>query len=271
MKAVASVPRIGGGADLYAGGNFDQTGTTPRSSICRWNGTSWDDLGGGLGGPRFPFSGYGPPIYCNFVTALDVVPRRGGGADLVVGGCFDSAGGMPVLRIARWDGNAWHPMGSGLGRRSEGIFAAPVALTHMPNMLAGWDVFAGGGFVTAGGNPAKRIARWDGAQWHHVDGGLDGEVADLLVVPGTNGRSELYAAGDFVQAGSVISCRIAIANCPTPMCKTDINGDMQVDFFDYVAFLSAFAEQADIADFNEDFTVDFFDYLDFAAGFSQGC
>lgn len=273
VTSLASVPLSGGGAELYAAGTFDRSGTASRSSICRWNGTSWDDLGGGLGGVRWPFasSAQGPPVYANFVRALETVPRSGGGADLIVAGIFNSAGGMPVRRIARWDGAAWNAMGLGLGPASSDIFQSPLALAHMPNMQGGWDVFAAGLFTTADGLPAKRIARWDGAQWHDVDGGFDAEVHDLLVLPRPNGRSELLAAGDFVQAGAAVSCRIAAAICPTPICKADLNGDFAVDFFDYLEFLDAFTEGSQVADFNDDADIDFFDYLDFVSSLSLGC
>lgn len=272
VSALASVPRLGGGADLYAGGFFDRSGSTARSSVCRWNGASWDDLGNGLGGGRFPIPfSTTQTVTINPVNAMDVVPRSGGGADLVVAGGFNSAGGIPARRIAKWDGASWSPMGLGLGPLSQDLFQMPYALAHMPNMQGGWDIFAAGMFTSADGLPVKQIARWDGAQWHDVDGGMDHEISHLLVVPGANGRSELYASGAFAQAGNAVSGRIAIANCPTPMCKTDMNGDRQVDFFDYLMFLAAFSENSDAADFNEDANIDFFDYLDFVAGLSLGC
>ena len=54
-------------------------------------------------------------------------------------------------------------------------------------------------------------------------------------------------------------------------CPSDFNSDGTVDFFDYLDFVSAFANNEIAADFNDDGTVDFFDYLDFVAAFSTGC
>jgi T5SS/PEP-CTERM-associated repeat protein len=54
-------------------------------------------------------------------------------------------------------------------------------------------------------------------------------------------------------------------------CTADVNHDGQVDFFDYLDFAQAFADEDPSADFNEDGQVDFFDYLDFAAAFAAGC
>ena len=54
-------------------------------------------------------------------------------------------------------------------------------------------------------------------------------------------------------------------------CGADFNADGQIDFFDYLDFVDAFAIAADEADFNGDGVVDFFDYLDFVDAFSIGC
>lgn len=56
-----------------------------------------------------------------------------------------------------------------------------------------------------------------------------------------------------------------------PGCNADFNADGVVDFFDYLDFVSVFADGSAGADFNADTVVDFFDYLDFVAAFSAGC
>ncbi|MDX2148712.1 MAG: hypothetical protein SFZ23_14460 [Planctomycetota bacterium] len=50
-------------------------------------------------------------------------------------------------------------------------------------------------------------------------------------------------------------------------CSADFNGDGQVDFFDFLDFGAAFANEDITADFNSDGQVDFFDYLDFSQAF----
>ena len=47
-----------------------------------------------------------------FVRAM-VVFDDGDGPALYAAGSFDSAGGQPVGRIARWDGTRWSPLGAG--------------------------------------------------------------------------------------------------------------------------------------------------------------
>lgn len=56
-----------------------------------------------------------------------------------------------------------------------------------------------------------------------------------------------------------------------PGCPADFNRDGQVDFFDYLDFADAFANETRQADFNRDGQVDFFDYLDFVSAFAGEC
>ncbi len=54
-------------------------------------------------------------------------------------------------------------------------------------------------------------------------------------------------------------------------CQADFNNDAIVDFFDYLDFISEWAQAGPAADFNADAVIDLFDYLDFVASFSEGC
>jgi hypothetical protein len=45
--------------------------------------------------------------------------------------------------------------------------------------VSGSDVYVGGVFTDAGGNPnADRIARWDGSAWQALGGGLNNAVLE---------------------------------------------------------------------------------------------
>ncbi len=55
------------------------------------------------------------------------------------------------------------------------------------------------------------------------------------------------------------------------ICAADFNCDRVLDFFDYLDFVGAFADNEQAADFNADDVIDFFDYLDFVDAFSHGC
>jgi hypothetical protein len=54
-------------------------------------------------------------------------------------------------------------------------------------------------------------------------------------------------------------------------CPADFNDNGQVDFFDYLDFVQAFADEDPRADINGNGTIDFFDYLDFVEAFDSGC
>ena len=41
--------------------------------------------------------------------------------------------------------------------------------------MSGTNLYAGGGFTTAGGVPANYIAKWDGSAWSALGSGMDGD------------------------------------------------------------------------------------------------
>jgi trimeric autotransporter adhesin len=107
------------------------------------------------------------------------------GSDVYAGGDFTSAGGVRVNGVARWDGTAWHALGTGV----EGVVTAIVA--------SGADLFVAGTFFRAGAVPARGIARWDGTAWHAltdngVTANIQGTISSLAVI-GDN----LYVGGSY--------------------------------------------------------------------------
>ena len=68
----------------------------------------------------------------------------------------------------------------------------------------------GGVFTTAGGFPVNYLARWDGAAWHDMEGGVHVQDANLNgVLALALWSGQLYVGGYFYQAGSVPSANIA--------------------------------------------------------------
>lgn len=68
---------------------------------------------------------------------------------------------------------------------------------------AGRQVYAAGGFTTAGGTPAVGIARWNGKSWSTMGDGLglsNGGVWGMASFDDGSGVA-LYAGGDFVSSG----------------------------------------------------------------------
>jgi len=97
-------------------------------------------------------------------------------SDLVIGGKFTIVNDIKATKIARFDGEYWHPLGSGIGEE-DGPWAEEV------NCLAEFQgrLIAGGNFSLAGGQPASNIAQWDGVEWSAVGEGLAGVLRGICV------------------------------------------------------------------------------------------
>src|SRR5690606_37355971 len=123
------------------------------------------------------------------------------GSDLVVGGNFTTAGGQPAQLVARWDGAAWSPLGSGLG--GEGNPSVRALAVHEGALIVG------GNFAFAGATGVQNVARWDGAAWSALAGsageGVSSGVSSLASFDG-----DLVVAGrGFAFAGGVVARSIA--------------------------------------------------------------
>ena len=138
---------------------------------------------------------------------LDVVCLYHNG-EIYAGGNFTTMGGVSADRIARYDGATWWPLGAGIGATT---FTFPEA-----RVIASFngDLYAGGFFTSAGGQPASYIARWDSASgsWSEVAGGTNGEVFSLAVFDdGSGAGPALYVGGTFTAVGDppIVANRIA--------------------------------------------------------------
>jgi len=129
----------------------------------------------------------------------------GSGESLFATGRFTSAGQDSAARIARWDGSAWHALGTGLDDTGLAL------CVHDDG--AGPALYAGGQFETAGGVTTNGVARWDGSSWSAVGGGitLGGEdigVVTLVSHPTPQGNL-LIAGGRFDSAGGLPASNVA--------------------------------------------------------------
>lgn len=196
---------------LYVGGSLQLVGNKPVNGIAYWDGTGWNDMGGGL--TSIYGTGYASSIAigtsgvyvggsfnsaggqaANNIAWWDGTswhPLANGingwistiavsGNDVYVGGYFDNIDGQPIYNIARWDGQNWYPLGGGTDARVASI------------AIQGNDVFVGGAFDHAGGQEISGVARWDGTNWYPVGNGLDAYIYAIKIAP-----EGLYAAGDF--------------------------------------------------------------------------
>jgi trimeric autotransporter adhesin len=69
---------------LVVGGSFNKAGAINVNNIARWDGTQWNNLGGGI---------EGGDVYCTFIYSSD---------RLLVGGWFNQAGSRASQNLAAW-------------------------------------------------------------------------------------------------------------------------------------------------------------------------
>lgn len=129
-----------GDGNLYMGGEFpelwdgDAAAPDPNMAyIAKYDGSNWTPLGTGLN---------------EYVRAIHEY-----NGDLVAGGYFTNAGGVPANKIARWDGTNWNAMG--LGFDASGIDEYVKSATVWNGIF-----FAGGAYTQAEGNPMNYISQW---------------------------------------------------------------------------------------------------------------
>ncbi len=159
---------------LFIGGTFLNHGDANGNCITSWNGTAYASLGTG--------------IQALSVRSVDALVY-GGYGNLYVGGWFDTAGGVAnTENIAKWDGSAFSPLGTGI---NGGVVALALAANGV--------LWAGGQFTLAGGVSANYIAQWNGTSWSPLGSGVNASVWALATGP----NNELYIGGAFTIAGGI--------------------------------------------------------------------
>lgn len=230
-----AVLNVGAGQSVYAGGEFPDAGGLPVNNIARWNGVTWSPLAGGttIGTQVYTLAGYddggGLDLYIggSFTTPASYIAHWQSGSwqavgtgtngsvlDLAIfdgklfaGGTFSQAGGNSANRVAQWDGSNW----SGLGIPFNGLNSTASSLVGTDATSAvGPALYVGGNFSTAGGQPASRIAKWNGVSWSALGSGINigGRVLAMAVFDDGSGDA-LYAAGDIASAGGESVSNIA--------------------------------------------------------------
>ncbi len=186
----------GTGAAIYAGGISSDPQGGGRPIVAKWSGGAWTVIGL-----------LSNPTPNSPVTALAVFDD-GSGAALYASGGFDTAYGLRVNSIARWDGTSWQPLAGPHG----------VGLDEPAFALEVWDdgggeaLFVGGWFAVAGGVEVNGVAKWDGTEWEALSGpagvGTDGVVRAFEVWDDGTGPA-LFAGGTFNDAGGIFTNHIA--------------------------------------------------------------
>jgi hypothetical protein len=167
----------------------------------------WHSLGGGVH---------------NIVRALCTFDADGPGPGnpvLVAGGDFLEADGRTVNFVAQWNGAAWSALGSGFDMTVQAL----AVYDADGNGPALGELYAGGSFRNSGPVETLAIARWDGAAWQDVGGGLSGggsqfdaTAANALEIHDPDGAGPgapvLAAGGTFNFAGGGAAGSIATWN-----------------------------------------------------------
>jgi hypothetical protein len=169
------------GTGFYVGGDFTTVSGVSSPGIAKWNGTTWEAVGGGVDGT---------------VSAIVI-----SGTNVYVGGSFDQAGQVSALNVAAWNGTAWTALAGGI---DDDVNEAQI------NAMAasGSKLYVGGQFDLADGNSATNIACWNGTAWSALNDGINYDTSDTndtttasvnaLAYNGTN----LYVGGTFNLAGT---------------------------------------------------------------------
>jgi hypothetical protein len=170
--------------NLYISGGFDSIGGVAVHGLTRWNGGVFSTLGRGL-----DTGGAG-----QYITAMTTDPM----GRLIVGGGFaPNRSSRPARRIARWDGQAWSPLGTGFPE--DNLVYALIADSQ-------GNVVAGGRLDSAGGVPVKNLARWNGVKWSDIGGGVSPYPDDnwgFIYTMALDANGNLVVGGWFGFAGGV--------------------------------------------------------------------
>jgi hypothetical protein len=208
-------------ATLIAAGNIDWTGYEKVASVVRWTGERWESLGSGLGrtgevmslleanGGLLAILSSGDMYFWDGATwtlrgripfhPTAVVIHAG---FLYAAGLHSESNTM-IPDIARWDGIAWRPLGSGVSYE---------VLTLWPS---GGSLYVGGSFNRAGPYSSVAVARWDGlgvaaAFRRDVPGEprtpLSRRAELTLMGPGANGTVRVH----YALASDAVPVRLAI-------------------------------------------------------------
>jgi hypothetical protein len=166
---------------IFAGGT-NSWGMSNAPGTAIWDGNEWSTLGTAL-----KIASYSRNLHIR----ASVCDNEG---NLYVGGKFDSVGGSYAPNIAKWNGEEWDPVGTGV--KGE-IFALAVNIDG--------TLYVAGQIDSAGGRPVNHIAQWDGTSWDTLASGINGEVNALAC----DDSGYCYAGGYFTQAGDTKASNIA--------------------------------------------------------------
>lgn len=178
------------GKDVYIGGTFQNAGGKLVNNIARWDGTQWNDLGGGVQNNGQTASA---KIYC-----IKKMPD----GRIIVGGAFTKSGNISTRGLAVWNGTSWGLLGT--------IDSMDQVSAIRDIEFDGKDVYIGGYIKTIEGKYVRNIARWDGLQWNEVSGGVSHALSSGMVLVMKKYGNKLYVGGSFNVAGQTEAKNVAV-------------------------------------------------------------
>jgi trimeric autotransporter adhesin len=251
----------GGGPALHVFGRFTTMNGQPMRGAAKWDGSQWHPLGAGITTWKTPRDavvhddGSGPALYISDVLA---------------------AGGQPVARIAKWDGQAWSSVGGG------GIVTSGITEVYT---LGSFDdgrgpalYIAGMISIAGGGVQVRGMARYDGQTWDDLGGGSQGGFP-YDFVPFDDGRGpSLFAVGYFntVGAGALQGARgvAQLVGCQSQCyadCDNSGSTSPRLNVDDFTCFINRYAIGDPYVDCNADGLRNIADFHCFLARFAEGC
>ena len=190
----------GSGPAIYVGGVFSTAGGLTANNIAKWDGTGWSPLSGPFGNG------------VDYKVSALVAHRDSKGSALYAGGEFHKAGGLPANNVAKWDGHQWSALDGPSGNGVDGGVRVLASLDDG----TGSQLYAGGSFLSAGGEKVNRIARWSGFAWSSLAGpfgaGVSNPVEAIAAFDDGSGMA-IYAGGSFASAGGIASRKVARWSC----------------------------------------------------------
>lgn len=220
---------------LYAVGDFDSAGDFSVTGMAQWNSGDWYPVQAKEDGVYRPqtvtadnkgnvyaatdlydgriwnnniglwkndqWKALNPPGFSTFSDVSSLVCDAAG--NLYASGDFSG-------EVIKWNGITWTILGTGITATAYSGGVRSLAVDRNGNIYA-----AGGGFTSAGGTPAKNIAKWNGSSWEALGSGF-GYLDGIFALQCTD--SFMYVGGNFSTAGIIKSpcfTKVNIHNIPT--------------------------------------------------------
>ncbi|HVU62971.1 MAG TPA: GC-type dockerin domain-anchored protein [Phycisphaerales bacterium] len=244
--------------NLFVGGGFTHAGGIETPGIARWDGvpgSSWLPMNPGT------------------TAAATISSLAVWHGELYAAGQFSGLDGVVAWNIARWNGAAWSPVGSGI-QAGDTRFAFVQGLATFND-----ELIAVGNFWYAGGTGVSGVARWNGQRWAAL-----GDGSGIMSYSATRRsatalwarpfRGQLVAGGYYFDdnlppiAATFGIPLFALWGCA---CPADADGSGALDAQDIFAFISNWFAHDPRADFNGIDGVTIQDIFDFLNAWFAGC